>query len=65
MYQLSQFIIGKDSFFADLGVGLGGVLSTVLFKIYIEGNGKQRGYLDDCGWQVEKKNFSVNMTLAI
>jgi hypothetical protein len=36
MYQKSQVVIGKDSFSADLGVVLGGVLSPMLFNVYLE-----------------------------
>ena len=36
MYQQSQVVIGKHSFSADLGVVQGGVLSPMLFKIYME-----------------------------
>ena len=36
MYQKSQVVIGKHSFSADLGVVQGGVLSPMLFNIYLE-----------------------------
>ena len=36
MYQQSQVVIGKHSFSADLGVVQGGVLSPMLFNIYLE-----------------------------
>ena len=36
MYQRSQVVIGKHSFSADLGVVQGGVLSPMLFNIYLE-----------------------------
>ena len=36
MYQQSQVIIGKHSFSADLGVVQGGVLSPMLFNVYLE-----------------------------
>jgi hypothetical protein len=36
MYQQSQVVIGKHSFKADLGVVQGGVLSPMLFNIYLE-----------------------------
>ena len=36
MYQESQVIIGKHSFSADLGVVQGGVLSLMLFNVYLE-----------------------------
>ena len=36
MYQRSQVIIGKHSFSADLGVVQGGVLSPMLFNVYLE-----------------------------
>ena len=36
MYQKSQVLIGKHSFSADLGVVQGGVLSPMLFNVYLE-----------------------------
>ena len=36
MYQHSQVVIGKLSFSADLGVVQGGVLSPMLFNVYLE-----------------------------
>ena len=36
MYQQSQVIIGKHSFSADLGEVQGGVLSPMLFNVYLE-----------------------------
>ena len=36
MYQQSQVVIGKHSFSADLGVVQGGVLSPMLFNVYLE-----------------------------
>ena len=36
MYQQSQVVIGKHSFSADLGVFQGGVLSPMLFNVYLE-----------------------------
>ena len=36
MYQQSQVIIGRHSFSADLGVVQGGVLSPMLFNVYLE-----------------------------
>ena len=36
MYQKSQVVIGKHSFSADLGVVQGGVLSLMLFNVYLE-----------------------------
>ena len=36
MYQQSQVVIGKNSFSADLGVVQGGVLSLMLFNVYLE-----------------------------
>ena len=36
MYQQSQVVIGKNSFSAKLGVVLGGVLSPLLFNVYLE-----------------------------
>ena len=36
MYQKSQVVIGRHSFSADLGVVQGGVLSPMLFKVYLE-----------------------------
>jgi len=36
MYQESQVVIGKHSFSADLGVVQGGVLSPMLFNVYLE-----------------------------
>jgi RNA-directed DNA polymerase len=36
MYQKSQVVIGKHSFSADLGVVQGGVLSPMLFNVYLE-----------------------------
>ena len=36
MYQESRVIIGSDSFSADLGVVQGGVLSPMLFNLYLE-----------------------------
>ena len=36
MYQKSQVLIGKHSFSADLGVVQGGVLSPILFNVYLE-----------------------------
>ena len=35
MYQQSQVVIGKPSFSADLGVFQGGVLSHMLFNVYL------------------------------
>ena len=36
MYQESRVIIGKHAFSADLGVVQGGVLSPMLFNVYLE-----------------------------
>ena len=36
MYQQSQVIIGTHSFSANLGVVQGGVLSPMLFNVYLE-----------------------------
>ena len=36
MYQESQVVICKHSFKADLGVVQGGVLSPMLFNVYLE-----------------------------
>ena len=36
MYQQSQVVIGRHSFSADLGVVQGGVLSPMLFNVYLE-----------------------------
>ena len=36
MYQESKVIIGKHAFSADLGVVQGGVLSPMLFNVYLE-----------------------------
>ena len=36
MYQQSQVVIGKHSFSANLGVVQGGVLSPLLFNVYLE-----------------------------
>ena len=36
MYQDSKVIIGKHAFSADLGVVQGGVLSPMLFNVYLE-----------------------------
>ena len=36
MYQKSQVLIGKHSFSAELGVVQGGVLSPMLFNVYLE-----------------------------
>ena len=36
MYQESQVVIGKHSFSANLGVVQGGVLSPMLFNVYLE-----------------------------
>ena len=36
MYQKSQVVIGRLSFSADLGVVQGGVLSPMLFNVYVE-----------------------------
>ena len=36
MYQKSQVVIGKHTFTADLGVVQGGVLSPMLFNVYLE-----------------------------
>ena len=36
MYQESKVIIGKHAFSADLGVVQGGVLSQMLFNVYLE-----------------------------
>ena len=36
MYQQSQVVIGKHTFSADLGVVQGGVLSPMLFNVYLE-----------------------------
>jgi hypothetical protein len=36
MFQKSQVVIGKHSFSADLGVVQGGVLSPMLFNVYLE-----------------------------
>ena len=36
MYQQSQVVIGKHSFSANLGVVQGGVLSPMLFNVYLE-----------------------------
>ena len=36
MYQRSQVLIGKHSFSAELGVVQGGVLSPMLFNVYLE-----------------------------
>ena len=36
MYQESRVIIGSHSFSADLGVVQGGVLSPMLFNLYLE-----------------------------
>ena len=36
MYQHSQVVIGKHSFSANLGVVQGGVLSPLLFNVYLE-----------------------------
>ena len=36
MYQQSLVIIGRHSFSADLGVVQGGVLSPMLFNVYLE-----------------------------
>ena len=36
MYQQSQVVFGKHSFYADLGVVQGGVLSPMLLNVYLE-----------------------------
>ena len=36
MHQHSQVVIGKHSFSANLGVMQGGVLSPLLFNVYLE-----------------------------
>jgi hypothetical protein len=36
MYQESKVVIGKHAFSADLGVVQGGVLSPMLFNVYLE-----------------------------
>ena len=36
MYQESKVIIGNHAFSADLGVVQGGVLSPMLFNVYLE-----------------------------
>ena len=36
MYQESKVMIGKHAFSADLGVVQGGVLSPMLFNVYLE-----------------------------
>ena len=36
MYQKSQSVIDKNCFSADLGVVQGGVLSPMLFNVYLE-----------------------------
>ena len=60
MYQQSQVVIGKHSFSADLGVVQGGVLSPILFNVYLEEAQLPRRSYEK--WSVGATSWRLRMT---